>query len=48
MLVLFLPALSNGVTAARFAFLGKIDERILLFIALLQVYLFNFTNLGGI
>jgi len=51
-LVLSLPSLSRGVTAARFALLGKTLERMLLLIAsvnrLIKCLLANFASLGGI
>ena len=51
-LVLSVPPLSSGTTAARLAFLGKFEVRILLFIAsvtgLNRALLAIFTNLGGI
>ena len=50
--VLFFPPLSNGVTAARLAFRGKVFVIILLFIAFVKCSikygLANFVNLAGI
>ena len=52
MLVLSLPPLSSGVTAARFALLGKMLERMLLLIAffkgLSKWFLASFASLVGI
>ena len=52
MLVLSIPPLSKGVTAARLAFLGKVDVRMLMFIAWvtgrIRKSFDSFTNFGGI
>ena len=52
MLVLSLPPLSSGVTAVRFALLGKMLERVLLLIAffkgLAKGFLASFASLVGI